>query len=297
MVKMLNSSNKFVLIGSPNNTNLNKRQAIVWDNLEENEIYRFTIENEILNLEITSDRIIIVCENQILEYNPNNFELIDTLNTRPNPKGLISVSYINRKFLVYPGEDLENEKLIIKDYDIHNSINFNPGKEEISNFTLSYNGLFLAIVIKNDKIKIYETNTRRYLEEFSVIDKEEGDNIKFISFNNGNNFISASSTKGSIFIYSLKKSKELIGAIDEMDRTLNIHGFSLLSDQQLAFNHVNLKKYNDSNYEVVKLGDQNILYIITSNFRYFKIEFKYTEKIKNKDGDFQISWNFRFIKK
>lgn len=50
MVKMLNSSNLFIIIGSEKNTNLNKRQAIVWDNNKEIEVYKFTIENEILNL-------------------------------------------------------------------------------------------------------------------------------------------------------------------------------------------------------------------------------------------------------
>ena len=71
MVKMLNTSNLFVIIGSSNNTNLNKKEVLVWDNNKEIEIHKFTLENEILNLELTSDKIILVCENVILLYNSN----------------------------------------------------------------------------------------------------------------------------------------------------------------------------------------------------------------------------------
>lgn len=71
MVKMLNTSNLFVIIGSSNNTNLNKKEVLVWDNNKEIKIHKFTLENEILNLELTSDKIILVCENVILLYNSN----------------------------------------------------------------------------------------------------------------------------------------------------------------------------------------------------------------------------------
>ena len=122
MVKMLNSSKLFIIIGSENNINLNKRQVIVWDNNKEIEVYKFTIENEILNLEIISNKIILVCANKILVYNSNSFELIESINTRPNPKGLIAVGYIVRNILAYPNIDLEHGKLIIKNYDTQNNI-------------------------------------------------------------------------------------------------------------------------------------------------------------------------------
>ena len=85
------------------------------------------------------------------------------------------------------------------------------------------------------------------------------------------------------------KAKKLIGEpLDEIDKTTNIHGFSVFSKNEQAFNHVNLKKFENPDYEAVKLGDENNLFIITSNGQYFRVIFEFTKKISNQDGKFEI---------
>ena len=258
--------------------------------IKKKKIYQFLIKKEVLNLELTSDKIIVICVNIIYIFNTNTFQLIDIIKTSTNLEGLIAVSYKVRNILVYPSIDKKHGKLTIKNYDTKNYIYLNPDINEISYFSISSNGLFLATVIKEDdkekKIKIFEVKTGRYLDEFNRYE-EKGDKIKFLSFNNDNNYISVSSTKGYIPIYSLKNSKNLIGEpLDEIDKTTNIHGFRFMGKNEQAFNHVHLKKYNNPNYEAVKLRDKNYLYIITSDGLFFEIIFNKNKKVGNEDGDF-----------
>ena len=87
----------------------------------------------------------------------------------------------------------------------------------------------------------------------------------------------------------MKRAKELIGEPNnEFDQIKNIQGISLYSSNEQAFNHANLEKYKNPIYEAVKLGDNNFLYIITSDYHCFKITFEYSKKILRKEGDFKI---------
>ena len=117
MVKMVNCSNIFVIVGSQNNKNLNEKEILIWDDKNQKRVYKILVKKEVLNLEITSDEIVVVCENIIYIFNLKNFQLIDIINTGKNPKGLLGISFKERKILVYPSLDEKYGKLTIKNYD------------------------------------------------------------------------------------------------------------------------------------------------------------------------------------
>lgn len=283
---MFYNTNIFLIVGSLNNPDLNKREILVWDDKNEKKIYKFLIKKEVLNLELTSEKIIVVCENIIYIFNSKSFQLVDLIKTGLNPKGLIGVSFRERNILVYPSDDPEHGKLTIKNYDTNNYIYLNPHEHSITNIALSYNGLFLATASgEGKKIRIFEVSTGRFLDE---LHRDESDKIKSISINKNNNFISVSCKKGLIPIWALKKAKRLIGEeIEEFDKVTNIHG-KFFVEKERGFNHVNLKEFEDPDYEAVKLGDQNLLYIITLNGKYYKIRFDNEAKTKNNEGNFEI---------
>lgn len=286
MVKMFYNSNIFVIVGSPNNQELNKKEILIWDDKNGKKIFKLLIKKEILNLELTLDKIIVVCNNIIYIFNSKSFQLIDIIKTGQNPKGLIGVSYKERNIIVYPSESSEHGKLTIKDYDNNNYIYLNPHEHSVTHISLSYNGVFLATSSQEGKkIRIFEVKTGRFLDE---LHRDESGIIKFISINKKNNYISVSGEKGPIPIWALKKAKKLIGEeIEEFDKVTNIHG-GLITDKEKGFNHVNLKKYKDPIFEAVKPGDQNILYIITSNGIFFNIRFENEKKTKKNEGNFEV---------
>ena len=286
MVKIINTTNIFVIVGSPNNQNLNKQEILIWDDKKGKNIYKFLMKKEVLNIEITSGKILVVCENIIYAFNSKSFQLIDIIKTGLNPKGLIATSFKERNILVYPSADPEHGKLTIKNYDSNSYIYLNPHEHSITNIALSYNGLFLATASdEGKKIRIFEVSNGRLLDE---LHRDENYKIKSISINKNNNFISVSCKKGLIPIWALKKAKKLIGEeIEEFDKVTNIHG-KFFIEKERGFNHVNLKNYKDPDYEAVKLGDQNILYIITSNGEFYKIRFESETKTKKNEGNFEI---------
>ena len=114
--------------------------------------------------------------------------------------------------MAYPNIDLEHGKLIIKNYDTQNNIYLNLVEDDISIFSLSYNGLFLATVIKqgnkDKKIKIYEARTGNFLMEFPIYRKEE-DNIRYISFNKTNNIFFSFIYKRRYSYMVFEKSKRI----------------------------------------------------------------------------------------
>ena len=285
MVKMINNTNIFVIVGSVNNSELSNQEILIWDDKTKKKIYKLLIKKDILNLELTSNKIIVVCDTIIYIFNSKSFQLIDIIKTGKNPRGLIAVSYKERNIIVYPSAKSEHGKLIIKNYDTNNYIYLNPHEHEITHISISYNGIFLATASQDGKkIRIFEVKTGRFLDEFH---REEIDKIKSISINKNNNFISVSPQKGSIPLWSLKKAKILIGAeIEEFDKVTNIHGF--IVEKEKSFNHVNLKRFNDPEFLAVKPGDQNLLYIITLDGVFFKIKFESNVKTKKAEGNFEL---------
>lgn len=287
MVKMVNCSNIFIIVGSKNNTNLNNKEILIWDDKNKIRIYKLLIKKEILNLEITSDKIIVGCEDNIYIFNLKNFQLIDIINTGKNPKGLFGISFKKRNILVYPSVEEKYGKLTIKNYDTKKYIYLNPHENAIINFTLSYNGNYLATQsTKEKKIKIFDAKTGNLLDEL-FFGNEHIDEIKYISINPKNNYIIMQFKKGPIPIWSLKKSKDLLGSIiEEDDKVTNVKK-GIFFKKSAAFNHVNLKELTKSEYEVVKPGDKNTLYIITSACEFFRIIFN-SEKVKNNECKFDV---------
>ena len=287
MVKMINCSNIFVIVGSANNINLNEKEILIWDDKNKKRIYKLLIKKEVLRLEITSDKIVVVCENIIYIFDIKNFQLIDIINTGKNPKGLFGISFRKRNILVYPSVEEIYGKLTIKYYDAKKYIYLNPYENAITNFTLSHNGNYLATESNKEKmIKIFDAKTGNLLDKLSF-DNEKIDTIKCISINPKNNYILFSCKKGIIPIWSLLKSKDLIGSIIDIDDKTPNAKKGLFVKKFAAFNHVDLKVCTKSDYEVVQPGDHNTLFIITSSFEFFRVKFE-PKIIEKNSGKFEI---------
>lgn len=252
---MFYCSNIFGIVSSPKNRNLNKKEfeVLIWDDINKRPIYKYLIKKEIINFELTSDKIIIVCKKIILVFNINNFQLIDIIKTGLNVKGLFAVSYKERNILIYPSIGKEYGKLTIKNYDTKSNIYLNPHNKSISNISLNYNGLFLATASEEEKkIKIFEVKTGKFLKELN--------NFNCIQINLDNNLISLPSNKGFIPIWSSKTGKEYKEDKDNFTNSI----FPTLDIKEL-------KKISKAEYKAEKQGDKNILYIITSTGEYYKI--------------------------
>ena len=267
MVKILNSSSMFVIIGSLYDKYLTNQEVLVWDDKIKKKIYKFLIKKQVIELKLTSDKIIIACEKLIYIFNAKSFQLIDIIETGKIEEKLIAVSYKERDIIVYPSKENKNGKLTIKNYKTSNYLYLNPTSDgKISHICLSFDGKFLATVINENKIKIFLTETGENLDQ---LDRKEqlGDEITSISFSGKRNYFLMSFSKGIIPIWSMKKVKLQINEIDEISKTSNIHGMNIpyipilsaiipQSTNEQAFNKVQLNDYGKPNYKAVKLGNE-----------------------------------------
>jgi WD40 repeat protein len=159
MVKMYKCSNLFGIVGSKNNKDFMQKELIIWDDKNNKDIYKFKFKKDILNLELTEDSIVVVCEKSIYVFNIEDFQLVDVIRTGPNPKGLVAINRDKRKVIVYPSVEGSKGMLTIKNYELNNYLFLNPmEKKEFEYFTLSWGGILLATLEKeSEKIRIYET--------------------------------------------------------------------------------------------------------------------------------------------
>ena len=278
---MLFKTNLFGIVGSDNNPDYKQNQVIMWDDSSKKILIKFTLKEKVLNLKIRREKIIIVCQNKIHFLNTKNFNIVGSVETGPNPLGLIGINYsIEKPIIVYPSSDEDKSKgqLTLKHLDQINNLYINAHNHNISFIALSYNGLLLATASEDGKkIRIFETETGENLQELNR-GKEKAD-IKYISIDFKNQFIAASSERGTIHIWSLSQSIEKIknsGKVlmieeensNKISNTGSYFGFIGMGyfKNEWSFAQVRI----DEPYSIFHFGAENILIIITSNGKYYK---------------------------
>ena len=299
MVVMLYKTNIFGIVGSENNQDYKQNQVLIWDDLKDKILYKITLNEKVLNLKLRRDRIFIVCISKIYILNAKNEFIVSlAIETGLNPKGLISINYNEENtIIVYPSskEDQKKGELTIKNLDKDNNDvkYFFPHSHKIAYITLSYNGLLLATASEDGKkIRIYETETLEKLQELNR-GKEKAE-IKYISIDFKNQFLAASSERGTIHIWSLSQSLEKLEKsgkykINEGENKISNTGsiFSVLPtffggglfDNESSFAKVRLEEP----YSIFHFGLDNSLIIITSSGKYYKAKIDL-----KKGGDCQI---------
>ena len=309
MVKIYKCSNLFGIVGSENNKDFKQKELIIWDDKDNKDIYKFKFKKDILNLELTEDSIVVVCEEAIYVFNIEDFQLVDVIRTGPNPKGLVAINRDKRKVIVYPSVKGSKGVLTIKNYDLNNYLFLNPmEKKEIEYFTLSWGGILLATLEKkSNKIRIYETQQGGCLEDLLTItakmpeeienDKDKKNNIrKYLSISKNEKVVFFSYNKGELNIFSLKNSLTKLEFIlrqknpqykaKAKNMISNCHKnkfFGLFgSKKDIAFISDKLKDLSEFEYKSIEIDDKNnLLFIITSKGKLYNYNIIHGEKVKN----------------
>ena len=281
MVTMLFKTNLFGIVGSDNNPDYKQNQVIMWDDSKKKILAKYSFKEKVLNLKLRRDKIIVVCKNKIHFFNIKNFDFIGNVETGTNPLGLIGINYTNENpIIVYPSNDEDKSKgqLTLKHLDGINNLYINAHNHNISYITLSYNGLILATASEEGKkIRIFETEKGENLQELNRgKDKAE---IKYIALDFKNQFIAASSERGTVHIWSLSQSIEKIkksGKVlmieeeknNKITNTGSYFGFIGMGyfKNEWSFAQVRLEEP----YSIFHFGSENILIIITSTGKYYK---------------------------
>ena len=111
MVTMLFKTNIFGIVGSDNNPEYSQNVALIWDDLNSRILLKVVVKEKILNLKLSRDNIYIVSKSKIFVFNLKTFNLINPIETGPNPLGLLGLNYTkDRTILVYPSNSEDKKK-------------------------------------------------------------------------------------------------------------------------------------------------------------------------------------------
>ena len=256
--------------------------VLIWDDLSQNILYKIALNEKVLNIKLRRDKVFIVTKNKIYILNPNNeYNISGIIETGQNFNGLIAINYTEDTLIVvYPSSDEDKEKgeLTIKNLNNNEVKYISPHNHKIAYIALSYNGLLLATASEDGKkIRIFDTENLEKLQELNR-GKEKAD-IKYISIDFKNQFLAASSERGTIHIWSLYNNENKISNTGSVFSALPSFLGGNLFNNEWSFAQVRLEEP----YSIFHFGLDNSLIIITSSGKYYKAKIDL-----KKGGDCQI---------
>ena len=217
MVIMLYRTNILALLGSESNPIYNKNKVIIWDDYQKKSLSELKFSQNILNLKLRKDKIVVICLDKIYVFSLSSFESIDIIETGENTHGVIGINYnMENTIIAYP--DKKKGKIKIKNYEKTTNILVDAHEKLIGNIVLTTNGDLMASATEMGTIiRIFETENGTLIQE--VRRGKEKAQIRCICFEQNNNFIAASSSRGTVHIWSLstalKNLKKKIGDLED----------------------------------------------------------------------------------
>ena len=309
LISMLYNTNILGYIGSENNKNHKKNILVIWDEHQKKILSELRFSENILNLKLRRDKIIVICLNKIYVFNLETFQTVDIIKTGENTNSIIGVNYsLEKTILAYPSKN--RGKIQIKNYDKSKDILVDAHEKNIAIVTLTYNGDLMASATEMGTIiRIFDTNNGSLLKE--VRRGKEKALIKYICFDESNILMAASSTRGTVHIWSVasnlksneenEKAKDKDNKIElsekqeneEIKKIQNRKSFlslipNLFGDffnSEWSFAQVRIKDTNT----ICCFGDDNTIIIVGINGIYYKAKIPI-----EKGGDCQIIQEQKF---
>ena len=194
IIEMLYRSNILALVGGGKCPKFAPNKVVIWDDHQAKVLSEMRFINNVKNVKLKRDKIFVVCENKIYVFNFRNFELIESIETFYNPKGLISVSSSNtNSILAFPKKENRGH-VFIKDYDNKIEVEISAHKNNLICIQLNNNGSLLATASeKGTLIRIFNTKTKDLIKEFRR--GSETAEIFSIAFEKSGKFLAVSSEK------------------------------------------------------------------------------------------------------
>ena len=291
MVVMLFRSNILALVGSESNPIYNKNRVVIWDDYQRKSLGELKFSQTILNLKLRKDKIVVICFDRIYVFSLSSFQSIDIIETGENIHGVIGINYnLNSTIIAYP--DKKKGRIKIKNYEKKNNITIDAHEKTIGNIVLTINGDLMASATEMGTIiRIFETENGDLVQE--IRRGKEKAQIRCICFETNYKFIAASSTRGTVHIWSLSTAmknlkkrnvendddnKNEFGEKQEDEEAKNIENKrSFLNvlpnilggdffNSEWSFAQVRIKEQKT----ICTFGTDNTIIIVCSNGKYYK---------------------------
>ena len=229
LVKSLNKSNIFGLVGGGESPKYAPNKLLIWDDKQNKEIYEFRFNSFVSNCFIKLKYIFVFCKDTINILSMQTMKTVEIILTIDNPDGIGTISSnIDKYILSWP--DISKGKIAIKDFsEIKSSsisinasekssslkqiLSFKAHESSIALLKLNNDGSKLATASqRGNMIRIFDTIKGCIIQELK---RGTGDaKIYSLNFSYDNNFLGITSDHGTAHIFIINKNiKEVSNAL------------------------------------------------------------------------------------
>ena len=292
IIKILDKSNIFCLVGGGKNPRFSPNVLILWNDKNDEISNEYRCDSFIINCYIKQNCIFIICSDNIIIINTKSMELIEKIETINNPKGIFSICNEPKKYIFsYPDNSKGN--ILIRFFDKVNKINNekkqdneklgdnntkiiikNAHKGNINILCFNYIGTKIASTSNSGTvIRIFDVEFGKLITEFrrGNIDAH----IYSLSFSFNDNYLGLTSNHSSCHIFDLQNSKQKLKDPNKSSMMSYISGVGkLISNNQNShsWRKFDIPKKERSIITFTK-EDNNKCFIIDKSGNYLSINF------------------------
>ena len=227
LVKNLNKSNIFCLVGGGVSPKYAPNKLLLWDDKKGKEIYEFRFNSFVVNCFIKLKYIFVFCKDTINIISMKTMKTVEVILTFDNKDGIGTISSaMNKYILCWP--DLSKGNIAIKDFSelksssvtistsnqdknslFKNKLSFQLHESRICFLKLNEQGDKLATASeRGNSIRIFDTIKGCVIQELK---RGSGDaKIYSINFSFDNNFVAITSDHGTAHIFVINKDMKKI---------------------------------------------------------------------------------------
>ena len=246
IIEMLYKTNILALVGGGKNPKFKLNELIIWDEEKNTQICKIKTKYKILNTKLRENKIYIVNKSQILVFDFNTFNLIETLETK-NIRGLISLCY-KEDIVAYP--DIQHEGTIrIKNYDTNKEDKLKAHKTPLNCIQINQNGTMIGTCsLKGTLIRVYNIAKKQLIRE--VRRGAESANVNYISFDISQKYFIVVSDRKTIHLFFLinnNNTNNIINNINSNENIISNDNENLESNEKIEAEEENNNNGNNNN--------------------------------------------------
>ena len=202
IVEMLFRCNILALVGGGRNPRYPPNKVMIWDDHQNRCIGELSFRSEVKAVRMSRERVVVVLEYKIYVYNFADLNLLHTLETVSNPKGLCALCADSRLcVLACPG--LQKGHLRVELFDISRSTLIAAHESALSCLALNLDGSRLATASERGTlVRVWDTRSGQRLAELRR--GAESAEIQSLSFNLDASCLLVSSDHGTVHIFKLE---------------------------------------------------------------------------------------------
>uniref|UniRef100_A0A7S4DQ40 WD repeat domain phosphoinositide-interacting protein 2 n=1 Tax=Lotharella globosa TaxID=91324 RepID=A0A7S4DQ40_9EUKA len=289
-VEMLFSTSLVALVGSGKQAAFSPRRIRLYSTKTRQFICELDFATTVLNVKMNNKRLVAVLETKIHIFDLETLNILHTLRTPSNPRGVIALSSnVNNGFMALPGHDSKGEILI---YDVINcqvrSSN-NACNNPIQNLSMNAEGTMLAAAsTQGTVIRVFSVPDGALVHSF-----RRGSypvTIHSIAFSGNNSHIAVSSTSNTIHIFELK-SQDKPNPKTKPSASITSYLPNLLCNMIKPERHFAFVNQKDSSHRTVVAFNEGYL-LVLSEQGYFC---RYI--VPEKGGECKLGMEFPLVEK